>query len=86
MIFSVGGGSEETSKNLVLAMEYSQTIGARIVAIVSRDGGTALKMADVCILVPVVCEERITPHAEGWQGLLWHLIVNAIVQEYERDK
>lgn len=58
MIFSVGGGSEQTSKNLVWAMEYSKKVGARMVAIVSRDGGTALKMADVCILVPVVCEKN----------------------------
>lgn len=78
MVFSVGGGSADTSKNLVLAMEYAEKVGSRIVAIVSRDGGIALKKADACVLVPVVCEERITPHAEGWQGVLWHLVVNAI--------
>lgn len=78
MIFSVGGGSATTSKNLVLAMEYAKSEGAGIVSIVSRDGGAALKMSDACILVPVVSDQRITPHAEGWQGVLWHLIVNAI--------
>jgi hypothetical protein len=31
-------------------------------------------------LVPVVSPERITPHAEGWQGVVWHLAVNALVQ------
>ncbi len=80
MIFSVGGGSEHTSKNLVLAMEYAKQAQAKIVAIVSRDGGVALKSADACILIPVICRERITPHAEGWQGILWHLVVNAIAQ------
>ena len=25
-------------------------------------------------------ESRITPHAEGWQGVVWHLLVNAINQ------
>jgi len=29
-IFSVGGGSEHTSKNLVLAMEYAKEVGAKI--------------------------------------------------------
>ena len=81
MIFSVGGGSEHTSQNLILAMEQAKRVGAKIVSIVSRDGGKALKMSDVCILIPVVSEERITPHAEGWQGILWHLIVNAIIQK-----
>jgi D-sedoheptulose 7-phosphate isomerase len=78
LIFSVGGGSKKASYNLVLAMETAKEVGTRIVSIVSRDGGAAKKLSDVCILVPVVAEERITPHAEGWQGVLWHLIVGGI--------
>lgn len=78
MVFSVGGGSETTSKNLVLAMQCARDVGANIVAVVSRDGGVARKMAEACVLVPVVSDERITPHAEGWQAILWHLMVNAI--------
>lgn len=78
MVFSVGGGSETTSKNLVLAMQYAKDVGANIVAVVSRDGGAAREMAEVCVLVPVVSDERIIPHAEGWQAVLWHLMVNAI--------
>lgn len=78
LIYSVGGGSETTSKNLVLAMEYARELGSKIVSIVSRDGGAALKLSDVCILIPIISEARITPHAEEWQGILGHLIVNAI--------
>ena len=78
LIFSVGGGSKKASYNLVLAMETAKEVGARIVSIVSRDGGAAKKLSDVCILLPIVAEERITPHAEGWQGVLWHLIVGGI--------
>ena len=78
LVFSVGGGSEKASYNLVLAMEAAKEVGARIVSIVSRDGGAAKKQSDVCILVPVVTQERITPHAEGWQAILWHLIVDGI--------
>jgi D-sedoheptulose 7-phosphate isomerase len=63
-----------------MAMEEAKKTGASIVSIVSRDGGVALKLSDACILVPVIAEERITPHAEGWQGVLWHLIVNALVK------
>ena len=78
MVFSVGGGSETTSRNLVVAMQYAKDAGASIVAVVSRDGGAARKMAEACVLVPVVSDERITAHAEGWQAILWHLMVNAI--------
>lgn len=78
MVFSVGGGSATTSRNLVMAMEFAKEVGASIVSIVSRDGGAALKMSDAGILIPVVADERITPHAEGWQGVVWHMMVNAI--------
>ena len=78
LIFSVGGGSGSASLNLVRAMEYAKEVGAEIVSIVSRDGGHAARVSDVCILVPVVAQERITPHAEGWQAVVWHLLVNAL--------
>ena len=78
LILSVGGGSETTSLNIKEAIDLAVSRNAKIVAIVSRDGGYAKKKADACVLVPVVANERITPHAEGWQGVIWHLIVNAI--------
>ncbi len=78
LVFSVGGGSATTSLNLVRAMEYGKKQGAKILSIVSRTGGSAREMSDVCILVPVVNEKHITPHAEGWQGVVWHMIVNAL--------
>lgn len=81
LIFSVGGGSENTSKNLVKAMEYARKQGSRIISVVSRDGGHAGKVSDACILIPVVSGERITPHCEGWQAVVWHLMVNALAAE-----
>jgi len=78
LIFSVGGGSETTSLNIKEAIDLAVEREAKIVAVVSRDGGYARKKADACVLIPVVANERITPHAEGWQGVVWHMIVNAI--------
>ncbi|MCC6449312.1 MAG: SIS domain-containing protein [Candidatus Aureabacteria bacterium] len=78
LVFSVGGGSSTTSVNLVRAMEYAGKIGASVAAIVSRDGGKAKGLAGAVVLVPVVAVERITPHAEGWQSVIWHLLVNCI--------
>ncbi len=78
MVLSVGGGSETTSLNIVRALELAQQRGAKIIGIVSRSGGFTRQVADACILVPVVDDSRITPHAEGWQGVIWHLLVNAL--------
>jgi D-sedoheptulose 7-phosphate isomerase len=78
LVFSVGGGSATTSQNLVRAMQLAKQVGAKIVSVVSRDGGVAAMLSDACVLVPVVAQERITPHAEGWQGIIWHLLVNAV--------
>lgn len=78
LIFSVGGGTETTSKNLVLAMQYAKEVGAKILGIVSRDGGMTKKLADVTIHIPVVNDDRITPHAEEWQGIVWHILANAL--------
>ena len=84
LILSVGGGSYDTSQNVVKAIELAVEVGANIISIVSRDGGVAKKHADACVLIHVISEERITPHAEGWQGIIWHLIVNA--KEYHGNE
>lgn len=81
LILSVGGGSDTTSKNLVKAMEHARSNDATILSIVSRDGGKAKELSDVCVIIPVVHQDRITAHAEEWQGIVWHLIVNALQHE-----
>jgi D-sedoheptulose 7-phosphate isomerase len=80
LVLSVGGGSAQASQNLVRGMDWAKSQGASIVSIVSRDGGHAAKVSDACVLVPVAHPDRITPHCEGWQGVVWHLLVNALVQ------
>jgi len=80
LVLSVGGGTEKVSKNLVVCMQYAVQINAKIFAIVSRDGGKAKELSDVCVLVPVVNSQRITPHSESWQVILLHLIVNSLVE------
>ena len=78
MVFSVGGGSETTSLNIVNALKLGKEKGSKVISIVSRNGGYAKQVSDACVLIPVVADERITPHAEGWQGVVWHLMVNAL--------
>lgn len=78
MVFSVGGGNEHASLNIVNAIKLAKSQDARIISIVSRDGGYSKEVSDACVLIPVLDESRITPHAEGWQGVIWHLMVNAL--------
>ena len=77
-IFSVGGGDAERkiSANLVRALEYAKEVGAKILAIVGRDGGYAAQVGDACLIIPTVNPNAITPHTESFQSVIWHLIVS----------
>jgi len=77
-IFSVGGGSKNTSQNIVKAIDLAKEKKSTILSVVSRDGGYSKEHSDVCYLIPVVDKSRITPHAEEYQGVIWHLLVNMI--------
>jgi D-sedoheptulose 7-phosphate isomerase len=78
LILSVGGGNleKQVSPNLVNALDYARSIGARVMGIVGRDGGYTAKVADVCVLVPIVNASHITPHSEAFQAVIWHLLVS----------
>jgi D-sedoheptulose 7-phosphate isomerase len=77
-IFSVGGGNLEKniSPNLVEALKYAKTVGAKIIGIVGRDGGYTAQVADACLVIPTVNSETITPHSEAFQAVIWHLLVS----------
>ena len=78
LIFSVGGGNVEknVSVNLVKALEYAQSMHAKILAVVGRDGGYAARVAKACVIVPTVNPQAITPHTEAFQAVVWHLLVS----------
>jgi D-sedoheptulose 7-phosphate isomerase len=77
-VFSVGGGNVEKniSPNLVHALDLARAVGASIVGVVGRDGGYPRQVADACVLVPTVNDANITPHAEAFQAVIWHLLVS----------
>jgi D-sedoheptulose 7-phosphate isomerase len=77
-ILSVGGGNLEKniSPNLVEALKLAKNVGAKITGVVGRDGGYTAKVADVCVIVPTVNAETITPHSEAFQAVIWHLLVS----------
>jgi D-sedoheptulose 7-phosphate isomerase len=77
LILSVGGGNLENqvSPNLVAAIQYAKTVGAKVTGIVGRDGGYTARHADACVIVPTVNFKHVTPHAEAFQAVIWHLLV-----------
>jgi D-sedoheptulose 7-phosphate isomerase len=78
LVFSVGGGNEEknVSPNLVRALVYAKEIGATVLGIVGRDGGYTAKVADACVIVPIVNDAHVTPHSEAFQAVVWHGLVS----------
>jgi D-sedoheptulose 7-phosphate isomerase len=77
-VLSVGGGNREmnVSVNLVKALEYAKEIGAKICGVVGRDGGFTAEVADACAIVPTISAHSVTPLAESFQAVIWHLIVS----------
>ena len=78
LVLSVGGGSLEknVSPNLVTALQFALEIGTTIIGIVGRDGGYTAKVANACLIIPTIKPDHITPHAEAFQAIVWHLLVS----------
>jgi D-sedoheptulose 7-phosphate isomerase len=78
LVFSVGGGNLEknVSPNLVAALRFAKEVKAGVLGIVGRDGGYTAQAADVCVIVPTVNPDNVTPHAEAFQAVVWHLLVS----------
>jgi D-sedoheptulose 7-phosphate isomerase len=88
LVFSVGGGDLEknVSPNLVAALQYAKTVGAKILGVVGRDGGYTAKVADVCVIIPTVNPAHITPHTEAFQAVVWHLLVSHPAVKQQQTK
>ena len=78
LVLSVGGGNAEknVSTNLIEAISYAKEVGSLIIGIVGRDGGFTAQNTDYCIIIPTVNPETVTPHAESFQTIIWHLMVS----------
>jgi len=78
LVFSVGGGSREhnISMSLVNAVELAREVGAMVLGVVGREDGTTAALADHCVIVRGAPPERLTPHTEAFQAVVWHLLVS----------
>jgi D-sedoheptulose 7-phosphate isomerase len=77
-VFSVGGGNEEKhiSTNIVSALKYARSVGAKIFGIVGRDGGYTARIGDAVVIIPTVSQDTVTAHTEAFQMVVWHLIAS----------
>jgi D-sedoheptulose 7-phosphate isomerase len=77
-VFSVGGGSDEKniSINIVNVIKYANEIGASVVGVVGKDGGYTKKFGNAVVIIPIINDNHITPLTEGFQAIIWHLIVS----------
>ncbi len=78
LVLSVGGGNleKQVSPNLVAALQYARSVGAGIAGIVGRADGYTAQVADACVVIPAVNPAHVTPHAEAFQAVVWHLLVS----------
>ena len=78
LVFSVGGGNLEknVSPNIVQGLKLAKERGLKIFGVVGRDGGYTKQVGDCVIVVPTVDAGRVTPHAEAFQGVVWHCLVS----------
>lgn len=77
-IFSVGGGNhkKKVSQNLIECIKLAKSKKSKIISIVGKNDGYAAKYSDACIIIPYVSKKYVTPLTEGFQAVIWHLLVS----------
>ena len=77
-VFSVGGGNLEknVSPNIVAGLKEAKERGLKVFGVVGRDGGYTKKVGDCVIVIPTVDANRVTPHTEAFQAVVWHCLVS----------
>lgn len=86
LVLSVGGGAANVSLPICGAVDYARDHDMDVLAILGRDGGYTGKHATACVMVPIVASERVTPHTEGWQGVVLHALVSHPQVQRNRTK
>jgi len=87
-VFSVGGGNLEkkVSINIINAVKYAKKIKAKVLGVVSRDGGYTKKFGDHVVVIPVLKSELVTPISEALQSLVWHYLISVAKLKVNKTK
>jgi len=87
-----GDKEKNVSMNIVNAIQYTYDISTwnysytestfnrqehpKVVGIIGRDGGYTKKFGDAVVVIPTISQEHVTPLTEGFQAVIWHLLVS----------
>jgi D-sedoheptulose 7-phosphate isomerase len=75
LVLSVGGGESDVSPSLMAAVSSAALAGIPVYGIVGPKGGYTAQKAVIAVRIPAP-ENRITPHTEAFQAVIWHLLVS----------
>jgi D-sedoheptulose 7-phosphate isomerase len=78
LVLSVGGGNKpkNVSVGLIKAIDYAKRRGGNVIGIVGKADGYTAQVGDSVVVVPTVNINRVTPHSEAFQAVIWHCIVS----------
>ena len=78
LILSVGGGNKEknVSVGLINAIDYAKSQSGLVLGIVGKPDGYTAQVGHSVVVVPLVNANRVTPHSEAFQAVIWHGIVS----------
>jgi D-sedoheptulose 7-phosphate isomerase len=87
-VLSVGGGNRSlnVSVNICEAIEYASTTGAFVTGIVGKQESHLSRYSTMYLEIPIVNPSAITPHAESFQEVVWHLMVSHPTLSSNRTK
>jgi D-sedoheptulose 7-phosphate isomerase len=87
-IFSVGGGDVQRniSTNLVKAIDFARSRGAKVFGIVGKETGYTAQNGDVVVVIPQVKAEWVTPLSEAFQAVVWHCLVSHPALQVRKTK
>jgi D-sedoheptulose 7-phosphate isomerase len=87
-VLSVGGGDVErnVSTNLVRAIDFARSRGAKVFGIVGKEGGYAARHGDIVVVIPEVKPEWVTPLSEAFQAVVWHCLVSHPALQLRKTK
>lgn len=87
-VLSVGGGNMEknVSPNIVNAVKWAKENKLTVFGIVGREDGYTYKVGDHVIAIPQVSPDRITPHTEAFQAVVWHGLVSHPILQQQSTK
>jgi D-sedoheptulose 7-phosphate isomerase len=87
-VLSVGGGDAKNNVSvpIIEALDHAVEVKANIFGIVGRNGGYTGEVGDCVIISPIVSDDRVTPHSEEFQGIIWHCLVSSPVLQVNSTK